>query len=116
MVNLYTVLGVPDNATQKEIGEAHMRLTQRPDGLTDGRLRDKRLLDEAYERLTTTQKKKNYDQRIKENEQGYQRAEEAGAPRVNERAVAEVAAAAAADRRDKEESLWEETRRNALGR
>ncbi|KAL8858882.1 MAG: hypothetical protein Q9178_004560 [Gyalolechia marmorata] len=117
MVNLYAVLGVQDNATQQEIDEAHMRLTQRPGGLTDGRSRDRRLLDEAVDRLTTTQKKKNYDQRIKKNEQEYQdEAEEAATTRVNETAVAEVAAAAAADRRDRERSLWEDTRRNALGR
>ncbi len=42
MVNLYAVLGVPDNATQLEIGEAHMRLTQRP--LSDGRSRDRKLV------------------------------------------------------------------------
>ena len=69
----------------------------------------------------TDQKKKNYDQRIKENEQEYQdKIEEAAATRVDWTAVAkasaEAAAAAAAERRDKERSLWEETRRNALGR
>ncbi|KAL8912619.1 MAG: hypothetical protein Q9171_002421 [Xanthocarpia ochracea] len=117
MVNLYAVLGVQDNATQQEIHDAHMRLTQKPDGLTDGRLRDKRLLDEAWDRLTTTQKKKNYDQRIKKCEQELQdKAEEATTTRVKGTDVAEAAAAAAAARRDKEQSLWEDTRRNALGR
>ncbi len=63
------------------------------------------------------QKKKNYDQRIKENEQEYQdKIEEAAATRVDWAGIAKASAEAAAERRDKEKSLWEETRRNALGR
>lgn len=44
MVNYYHVLGVPEFAPEQEIHDAYMSLTQPPDGISDGRTRDKDLV------------------------------------------------------------------------
>ncbi|KAL8998753.1 MAG: hypothetical protein Q9188_006030 [Gyalolechia gomerana] len=59
MVNYYTVLGLPDTATQQEIKQAYQDLHAENGG--NGRKRDNRLISKAYVELKHKPCQKEYD-------------------------------------------------------
>ncbi|KAI4174073.1 MAG: hypothetical protein LQ343_002638 [Gyalolechia ehrenbergii] len=59
MVNYYTVLGLPDTATQQEIEQTYQDLHAENGG--NGRKRDNRLISKAYVELKHETCRKKYD-------------------------------------------------------
>lgn len=77
MPNYYEILGVPHNATEDEIRKAYRRLALRfhpdknRDDSTDEATRKFREISEAYEILSDTQKRRQYDMQFMDS--GHQR-------------------------------------------
>ncbi|KAL8753520.1 MAG: hypothetical protein Q9199_004991 [Rusavskia elegans] len=121
MVNYYHVLGVPEFAPEQDIQDAYMSLTQPPDGVSDGRTRDKDLIGKAYKCLIYKASKTRYDKKIMKSERGYQERDDERAIRYANRRAEEQANVRArvcrAGAVEKEEDLAtrEETKRMMLG-